>query len=70
MNRTIYVVFIDFEEALDRVPRNKIKNRNVNNKLRQTILGLYRTTRNYVATDNMELGEFVVEEGLRQGYST
>ena len=38
-NKTIYVAFIDFEKAFDGVTRNEIKNRvknrNVNNKLRQ-----------------------------------
>ena len=65
------------EKVFNRMSRNEIKinleNRNVNNKLRQAILSLYRITRYYVRTDNMESLEFVVEEGVRQGrgcYST
>ena len=54
MNKTIHVEFIHIERAFDRVPKNEIRNRNVNNKLRQAIPSLYRTTRNYVRTDNME----------------
>ena len=70
-SKNIYAAFIDIEKAFDRVPRSAINEsmvkRNISTKLRQAIMSLYRTTRNYVRTDNMESREFVVKEGLRQG---
>lgn len=70
-DRNFCVAFIDLEKAFDSVPRENIwkslKRREVDNKLSNNIKNLYKNTRTYVRTGNLQSSEFVTSEGLRQG---
>ena len=54
-NKTIYVAFIAFVKPLGKVPRNEIKNRNVNNKSKQAILRLQEITLELIARNHGNL---------------
>ena len=65
------VAFIDLEKAFDSVSRevvwNSLKKREIGTKLLNNIMSLYKNTRNYVRTRNLQSAEFCTKEGLRQG---
>ena len=65
------VAFLDLEKAFDSIPRdivwNCLKRRGVGGRLLGSIVSLYRKTRNYVRTGNLQSEEFLTRDGLRQG---
>lgn len=70
-NCEIFQAFLDLEKAFDRLPRAEIekclRKRGVDPQLRRAIMSLYQNTRSYIRTDNLQSGEFVINEGIRQG---
>lgn len=71
LNTCINAALIDIEKVFDKVSikiiMESLINRNINKKLRQSILILYRRRRrNFVRMVNMKSLKFVVKEGLKQ----